>query len=107
MNIKVLVVEPGKEPYVSELSNELKPMQELVGGYIETVTLSPDAVLICNEEGKLNGLKANRRLGGDILVGTFFISGTYGEDFISLCGYDIKKYTKLFELGNAETSISV
>ena len=32
-------------------------------------------VLICNEEGKLNGLEDNRRLSNDIIAGVFYIVG--------------------------------
>lgn len=42
--------------------NERHPLQELVGGYIETVTagVDPDVVLICNEEGVIrNDMKYN------------------------------------------------
>lgn len=41
----------------------LKELQTIVGGYIEIVHLNagdlPDAVLVCNEEGKLNKLPEN------------------------------------------------
>jgi len=97
--IKVLKVEPGHKPYVTEIGNDLKSMQAVVGGYIQAVPLAGDAVLICNEEGKLDGLPFNRRFGNDILVGTFFIASSddLGE-FISLPDSDIEKYTKMFRL---------
>ena len=38
-------------------------MQEAVGGLIEIIDLSETACVICNEEGKLNGLEGNRSLG--------------------------------------------
>ena len=37
--------------------------------------LKDGAVLICDDEGKLKGLRPNRRLGGDLIVGTFLIAG--------------------------------
>ena len=97
--IAVLIVEPGLEPRVTEIGNDLRSMQAVVGGYIEAVPLGGDAVLICNEEGKLDGLPFNRRFGNDILVGTFFIASSddLGE-FVSLPNSDIEKYTKMFRL---------
>lgn len=37
------------------IPNELHPMQELVGGYIETLTacMDPKVIAICNEEGAI------------------------------------------------------
>ena len=74
----VLKVEPGKPPEEVTIPNTLKAMQEMVGGYIEVVYLD-DICLVCNEEGKLMGLEGNRRVGGDIIAGTFFLAGDNRE----------------------------
>ena len=52
--IKVLKVEPHKNPEEITLENELKAMQEAVGGIIEFVSLDSDnsIEILCNEEGK-------------------------------------------------------
>ena len=46
-----------------EIENTLEAMHKEVGGYIETVTLpirsSKKYVVICNEEGRIRGLKDN------------------------------------------------
>lgn len=96
-NIKVLVIEPNKLPETRIIPNTLEAKQQIVGGPIELVELSETADLICNEEGKLNGLTPNRRLGNDVIVGTFLIVGNNGsEDFASLNEADIKKITQEF-----------
>jgi len=94
LNIKILTFEPGNVPYVTEIENELKPMNDIVGGYIEAVYLSSTAVLICNEEGKLNGLPMNRIVRGGMIVGTFFIAGYVDDEgeFTSISDADIEKY---------------
>lgn len=79
--IKVLVKEPGKTAEVREVTNDLKTFQELVGGYIETVRFDEHSELLCNEEGKLQGLPVNFPLWNDVIVGTAVIVGTDGEDF--------------------------
>lgn len=56
--IKVYVKKAGKKAELKEIKNDLGTLQRLVGGYIETVTLG-DAVVICNEEGRLHGLPTN------------------------------------------------
>ena len=61
--IAVLIVEPGKEPYVKEIDSGLESLQHEVGGCIEAIYPYEDPVaLICNEEGKLEGLPLNRAL---------------------------------------------
>ena len=76
--ITVLKVEPGKSPETVTMPNTLDAMQKMVGGYIEVLPLS-DVSLVCNEDGKLMGLEGNRRLGNDIIVGTFFLAGDTQE----------------------------
>lgn len=98
-NIKVLVVEPNKLPYEKTIKNCLQSKQELVGGYIEYTYLDDDynVCIICNEEGKIDGLPPNRDIGNDIVFGTFVIVGDddTGEDR-SLTDDQIEKYKNRF-----------
>ena len=97
-NMNVLLVEPKKAPYEAEIGNDLKAMQNAVGGYIQAVYPYDDPVaLVCNEEGKLNGLPLNRRLEDyDIIAGTFFICGLGEGDFASLPPELMAKYKEKF-----------
>lgn len=55
--ISVLLVEPNKYPKMIEIDDTLEAMQEVVGGDIEEYMPFEDEVaIICNEEGKVNGL---------------------------------------------------
>lgn len=47
--MKAIRKKPGCEPELVEVENTLKALQTEVGGYIETVTIASDAVVICNE----------------------------------------------------------
>lgn len=98
--INVLIVEPNELPYEKEIPNTLEAKQEIVGGYIEcTSLLDDDSVsIICNEEGKINGLPLNRYIGHDIIAGTFIIAGDDYEngEFKSLTEEQIKKYKERF-----------
>lgn len=102
--MKVLVVEAGKKPEVREIQKGLEALQEAVGGYIEAVYPFDDSIgIICNEEGKLNGLPYNRALRDedgkvyDCLCGTFVIAGVGYSDFCSLTDEQIKRYYKMYE----------
>ena len=61
--ISVLLVEPEKRPKVIQMENELKVMQNLVGGYIEaSMPFEDEVALVCNENGKNEGLSLNRAI---------------------------------------------
>lgn len=93
--ITVLVKHPGHPPHMVMVKNELEPLQKLVSGYIETVTICSDLVLICNEDGLLRGLPDNCQLCGMQLVGTIILAGVDGEEFDS-CPLTISQAKKLF-----------
>ena len=96
--IRVLIVEPNQKPRIEMIDNTLEAKQQIVEGNIEVIGLSETADLICNDEGKFNGSCPNRRLGNDVIMGTFLIAGTDGsEDFCSLTPEDIEKYKAQFE----------
>ena len=78
----VLMIEPGKAPRRLELSHSLEEMQKAVGGFIQILyPFSEPVALVCNEEGKLLRLPANRALRDesgavyDIVCGPFFLCG--------------------------------
>lgn len=82
--IRVLRKEPGKPAAWVEIENKLAALQEAVGGYIETVTLFTDLVIICDEEGKLKGAPYNCEICGIDFVGPILIAGVKGEEFADL-----------------------
>lgn len=96
--IRILVVEPNKEPYQLKIEHKLENLQQIVGGLIEFVELEHNVDLICNEEGKLDNLEFNRVITNDIICGTFFIVGQHKGETISLSKKQIKKYKKIFKL---------
>ena len=91
--MNVLVVEPGFLPYEKEIPDtlssdeQLRALQEIVGGYIEAIyPYEEDVAIVCNEEGLINGLPFNRSVPGGYggVFGTFFICGLGEENFCSL-----------------------
>ena len=64
--ISVLLIEPNKYPKMIEIDDTLEAMQTVVGGDIEEYMPFEDEVaIICNEEGKVNGLPPNRAVYGE------------------------------------------
>ena len=102
--ITVLVVEPGKKPYVKSIPSGLASLQHEVGGYIQAIYPWADdpCAIVCDEEAKLKGKPMNRALRDedghiyDIVAGTFLIIGLDSERFTSLESKYIQKYSTLF-----------
>lgn len=61
--------------------NKLETLQELVGGHIETVTMTMDSCIIVNEEGRILGLPHNCNYLGIDVCGPMLIVGTQGDEF--------------------------
>ena len=94
--MKVVVVEPHRKPYISEVGSELRFLQRAVGGLIEPIYNRDGTILVCNEESKINGSEGNRRIENDVIAGTFFVIGDGGEDFRSLTDDEAQKYMERF-----------
>jgi len=101
--MKVLKVEPNKDPVLVEINNDLKDLQDAVDGYIECIyPFDDDVAIVCNEDGKINRLTPNRVLRDngkvyDVLCGTFLIVGLTAHDFKSLSEEQAKEYTEVFK----------
>lgn len=101
--ISIVYVAPYEKAVIRKIDASLKTMQFLVGGYLEPVAFwEDDVVLVCNEEGKINGLSPNRIImhNGkpvDVICGNFFITA-FNEDgeFVSLTEEQQKEYVELF-----------
>lgn len=100
--MKVVMVEPNKPAYITEIEHSLKGIKEAVGGLIEPIYYldEPRAVMVGNEEAKLIGMEGNRRFGDRIVAGPFFICGEKmtedGMDFCSLSDELCEKYVQKF-----------
>lgn len=104
--ISVVLVEPGKYPKLVEIEDTLEAMQETVDGYIEEYMPFDDEVaIVCNEEGKVNGLPLNRAVYGenkeilDVIAGKFFIAYAPidSEKFQSMPKDLARKYLEKFK----------
>ena len=99
--MRVLIVEPMKPPVVKDIPGTLESMQATVGGLIQAVYPFKEPVaLICNDEGKLMNLPANRYVPElpDIICGTFFLCNAPpgSGHFASLTEKQINRYTQRF-----------
>ena len=104
--IKVLMVEPGKKAYEKEIGTSLKELYAALDcDCIQTVYPYDDlVVIVCDDEGKINGGRANRALYDedgkimDIICGKFFICDCSTSEFKTLPDDMMAKYKKQFLL---------
>lgn len=82
--MRAMKIEPGKPIEIIDVKNKLRALQHQVGGYIETVPLSEDSVMIVDEEGMLKQYQHNdlaSYISGVHIYGTALIVGVDGEEF--------------------------
>lgn len=91
--IGVIIKEPGRVPRHVNISDTLENLQKTVGGYIETVALCSDLVVICDEEGRIKGKPHCCNIGGVDFCGTVILAGVDGDEFADIpLGYgDFKR----------------
>ena len=80
--LSVLKIAPGQYPQQVEIDNDLKALQQAVGGSIGASYPFEDPVaIVYNDDGKLMGLPLNRALWDedglmyDVIAGTFLVVG--------------------------------
>jgi hypothetical protein len=100
--IRGIVKHPGKAAAVTEtIENSLDGLQRIVEGYIETVTMD-DCVVICNEEGRLLGMKHNCVFRGVDFVGPVIVVGRKYDEFVSLGESDVLSIAEELNGGGAD-----
>ena len=82
--MKIIKLMPGEEPERIEVENTQEALEKEVEGKIEAVTVCPDLVILCNEEGLWLMMKPNRVILGHHFVGPVLFVGADGEKFCSL-----------------------
>lgn len=102
--IRVVYCEPGQLARITEIGTELANLQQAVGGgLIETFyPFEEEVCIVCNDEGKFNGMRPCRAVYGedgkmmDIIFGPFFICDCSGEEFASLSDEQLERYANQF-----------
>ena len=84
--MKIYMLEPGKDLRSMVVANDLKLLQDLVGGYLEAFSIQGgpvNTILLCDEEGKLKGKQPNIMIPGDVIVGTvLFVGSDHRGEFV-------------------------
>ena len=97
--MKAIIKEVGKEPKVIDIENTLKALQKAVGGYIETLNVGNNVIMLCDEEGKLKEKPYNFAFSNklsDVIVGDVLFTKLHGDDFTALDENDIETILHFF-----------
>lgn len=111
--MRIVYKEPGKPAFETEVLNHYKDLNRAVGGLLETVYNGDNTLIVCNDEGKLIGMKGNIHLdnGTSIIAGPFFVCGDDGENFRSLTDSETEKYLNKYaepeDISDEETQSDV
>lgn len=110
-DLKIVKANVGEAPEVVTIPHSLDDMYKVVGGWIETVRISEDILLIIDEEGLLKEKPLNftiavvegiKVIQGHHIVGNCFFVAYEGEEFTSLNEEQIQRVLKFF---NADRQI--
>jgi hypothetical protein len=85
--VRAIIKRPDESfGHMCNISIRLENLQKLVGGYIETIPVKDfqNCVILCNEDGKMQGLPVNIRIPGDFIVGTIVVLGVDGDEFAAV-----------------------
>jgi len=99
--MKIVLVKPGSAAIMAEIDKSIESYRSVVEGTPQEAFFfedDPNVALVCNEDGKLLNLPANRVIQNDIIAGTFFVCNlniTTGK-YYSLTDEQIQKYIELF-----------
>lgn len=106
-DFKAIKCAPGENAEIVTLNEKLENLQEAVGGYVEPVYPFPDPhiMILCNEEGKLEGLPISRPLLDDknniydLIAGTCYIvkCSNDGQNYIDMTKAQYEYYGNMFK----------
>lgn len=92
--IKVIMCPANRAPYVTNIENSLKNMQNIVGGYIEAHTMTESCVAVMNEEGRILAMPENKSFPWPGHHGDIFICGVDSDEFGDIQDYDKQFFLK-------------
>lgn len=106
--IKILVVEPRKQPYIKVIRNEISQIYSLVYAPLKEMLLEKNIYILYSKEAQnrdmedsLDVFSPNRKLSGMLLFSNFVVIGKdENMNWISLTTEEIKKYSNWFHFPN-------
>lgn len=95
--MEVIYKPVGSPPFKMDIDKSLEQFQSMVGGYFEYVMVFQDVAIVCNEEGRLNGMPLNCKILGQYFYGPIFFVGVGRNDWKS-CKLSVEEVSKMLEV---------
>lgn len=100
--VTALMVQPGKQPCITQLCCDGLYLNYAVSKDCDTlccaniIALEKNIAVVCAADGVFYNLKPNRRVGKQIVCGTFYIVKVKNKELCSLTDKEIVKYSFRF-----------
>lgn len=92
----VAIVPESSDVYFTDIPNTLEALQAEVCGYIETVRLTTELLLIINEEGRLMDMPENQHLKGIVGPAVIVHNRAGYPEFHGLSDYEVSAIRSIF-----------
>ena len=69
---------------ITEIEDKIDVLQQIVGGYIEVLSIDNEFLVVMDDEGKLKNKPCYALICGEPIAGDFFICARDGEDFADI-----------------------
>jgi Domain of unknown function (DUF3846) len=109
---KVVAVEKGKAPYEADMTFE--DMQKFIGGYIQTLPVYDDKIILVDEEGMMKELPPNRHLilqdfgmEHHVILGNFVVISAEPPEFRGLTDIEVKEALHVFRSTSPDATIII
>ena len=98
--MRILMKEPGKDPHVMVIPNDIGTIQQLIDGHVERHQLTEGLVMLVDEDGKLKNKQPNFRVAAlnDTIVGTAIFCGENEKGFTDIYQHDLVVLQTFFSL---------
>ena len=104
LRMRVMIIEPDKEPYTERIWNDLNSLRKKLGDVELEVIEYEDILIVFNAKGLIDNIPINRYIDGLAIRGTFLITKNNTEemDFNGLTDKQVEKYMEKFSLEREE-----
>ena len=96
---------PGKEVQTVRIPASIKYIKSFIGENLFRIKLDSNNILIADKDA--NFADFNRLLGGNVILGSFFIVSIKNNRRVSMNKKDIRKYTNMFKLKKHQRKIDI
>lgn len=97
--IRILLIEPKKEPYILEVENLVKEILNRIGKRMSIIPVETNTVVVLNDKGKLlKQFASNKVMKRKFRATTIIVAKDNLGELCSLTNNQIEKYKDIFKI---------